>query len=89
MTTPQRSCCCTIKYVLGGGCEDYEIVYCTLHANASRLRDALEESIKMTRELRRTMDADHWYHDDLKALDERLEALLTSCRDQKGESSAK
>lgn len=85
MTTPPPPCGCYLE-----GDEGAErIIKCPLCLAAPALRDALEESIKMTRELRRTMDADHWYHDDLKALDERLEALLTSCRDQKGESSAK
>lgn len=84
MTTPPQPCDC-VSSAAEGSC--FEL--CALHSAAPALRDALEESIKMTRELRRTMDADHWYHDDLKALDERLEALLTSCRDQKGESSAK
>lgn len=56
---------------------------CTAVNLHAKLVVALEESVTMTHELRRTMDADHWYHDDLRALDEKLSALLQEARGER------
>lgn len=53
--------------------EPREIIkFCPLHAAAGEMLNCLKASLKMTAELSRTMDDDHWYRNDLHEMASRL-----------------